>query len=812
MVYRYSWIAGIVALGFAFSQMSGLLRPTTDGVPWQFVVVVGAVLGVIITSVALMYRLPGWAVVLLNALGLVISVTRIASPDTSRALLPTPETFSILEAQLRQAADVIRSGIEPVVPLTGIVIVVMTVFWVAGIAMAWGLLRNHPYVALVPPLVLTLQFATMNRGPSPLGEITLFVALVAVTILAIATDERAQTVGRMAPRGTWPSSRTAPTAASVGLLGITVVAALVAVQGFRGYAPPDGWLDWRDEQGLGNGFYGSFSYNPFVSIPQRLVSRSNTPVFQAQITGDVPADQVYFQFVTMDAYNGQQFFAEDTPVEVLDEFPYEDPDAAFFGPTVEVVADIQIERLRQQWLPSTYSVVSVGASENLRPNLRIRSEDSAVVYPGGLTFEGMVYRIRSSVPRPDLNVLATNEDGVLSVSFATAADGGVDAGLLPTPTPPGEIRDLPPSAERTLRLPDDNEFTRITDIRALARSQTRGLETDFERALALEAWFHSEEFQYRLLDESEVGHGANSVAAWLLDIDSPNYPAGYCENFATAMAVMARTLQIPSRVVLGFTPGQPVDGDPNRVVVLDRNAHAWVELWLPTQGWVRFDPTPRGQADTPQTFEIAADELEFDLASFLDFPVSDIDFSTGSSGFDVPIPDFGPEGLADFGEIPDLASGGPGPGILERIRTIVVWLLGLGLLFGGIPALKWWQRRTRMARLRSGDISAAWEDIVARLDDLREPVSASSTPVEVAESIDPAMAPLAAVYGRAIYGPQGIIGEGDVATAVDSLDATRARLSERHSRSRRVAAWFRVTSLIPRRMRRRLRKRRSRSA
>ena len=57
-------------------------------------------------------------------------------------------------------------------------------------------------------------------------------------------------------------------------------------------------------------------------------------------------EEVYFQMVTMDTYNGGQFFAEDSPLETLEEFPYENPNAAFAGPTEETTTEIEIERLR----------------------------------------------------------------------------------------------------------------------------------------------------------------------------------------------------------------------------------------------------------------------------------------------------------------------------------------------------------------------------------------------------------------------------------------------------------------------------------
>ena len=75
MVQRYSWIAGLIALGFAFAQLNGLLRPTGDGVPWQFVVIAAGVLGIIITWAGITYRMPAWAVILLNGVALLVAIT-----------------------------------------------------------------------------------------------------------------------------------------------------------------------------------------------------------------------------------------------------------------------------------------------------------------------------------------------------------------------------------------------------------------------------------------------------------------------------------------------------------------------------------------------------------------------------------------------------------------------------------------------------------------------------------------------------------------------------------------------------------------
>jgi hypothetical protein len=66
---------------------------------------------------------------------------------------------------------------------------------------------------------------------------------------------------------------------------------------------------------------------------------------------------------------------------------------------------------------------------------------------------------------------------------------------------------------------------------------------------------------------------------------------GYCEFFATAMVMLMRELGVPARYVLGYLPGKDPENDGTWSV--DRGAaHAWVEVWFPTYGWVEFDPTP----------------------------------------------------------------------------------------------------------------------------------------------------------------------------------------------------------------------------
>jgi transglutaminase-like putative cysteine protease len=122
----------------------------------------------------------------------------------------------------------------------------------------------------------------------------------------------------------------------------------------------------------------------------------------------------------------------------------------------------------------------------------------------------------------------------------------------------------------------------------LARRVTASATNDYDRVIAIQSYLQTN-FGYTL-DPMGIEPG-DPVGSFLFKAKQ-----GYCEYFAAAMALMLRTLNIPSRVVNGFQTGSY-----NRVgkdfVVQARDAHSWVEVYFPGYGWVPFDPTP---SDTSQ--------------------------------------------------------------------------------------------------------------------------------------------------------------------------------------------------------------------
>lgn len=150
-----------------------------------------------------------------------------------------------------------------------------------------------------------------------------------------------------------------------------------------------------------------------------------------------------------------------------------------------------------------------------------------------------------------------------------------DSGPSPSVLRPAEFQDY-------LQLPALDPRVPV-----LAQRVTQGARTDEAKARALES-FLATRYGYTLeLPAEETG---DPLAHFLFARRK-----GHCEYFASAMAVMLRTLGIPSRVVTGFHSAtyNPVSG---WYVVRASDAHSWVEAWIPGRGWLTFDPTPAAPA------------------------------------------------------------------------------------------------------------------------------------------------------------------------------------------------------------------------
>lgn len=124
----------------------------------------------------------------------------------------------------------------------------------------------------------------------------------------------------------------------------------------------------------------------------------------------------------------------------------------------------------------------------------------------------------------------------------------------------------------------------------LARELTEDYDNLYDKARALEAWFGSAAFVYTLDTPSLPRYAP--VDAFVLEARR-----GHCELFASALALMLRSLGIPTRVVSGYRGGEWSPNDQAYIVSRDM-AHLWVEAYFLDHGWITFDPSPRPEEET----------------------------------------------------------------------------------------------------------------------------------------------------------------------------------------------------------------------
>jgi protein-glutamine gamma-glutamyltransferase len=146
-------------------------------------------------------------------------------------------------------------------------------------------------------------------------------------------------------------------------------------------------------------------------------------------------------------------------------------------------------------------------------------------------------------------------------------------------------RDYPPRVAMYLQLPRLDPR-----VRDLARRITANSSSNYARARAIESYLKSN-YGYTL--QLPGATTPDQVAYFLFERKK-----GHCEYFATSMAIMLRTLNIPARVVNGFRGGEYNDVTGN-YIVRESDAHSWVEVYFPEFGWMTFDPTPPGPSAVP---------------------------------------------------------------------------------------------------------------------------------------------------------------------------------------------------------------------
>jgi transglutaminase-like putative cysteine protease len=575
--------------------------------------------------------------------GFVVVAGILLFADTVLLVVPTRATLVAMLEATEGALREVGAQAAPVEVTREFLLLTCAGAWAVTTA-ADGLAfrARQPLLTLVPALGLFV-FPAVIRPTSPAWYTTWFL-LGAAGLLLFEGRARLATWGRWVssassrPQVGWrlPITRAASTgrwlALGASLLALTLPSLL------PGYGQQP-LLDFKEGPGSDLGV----AINPFVSLRTRLRNPEEVPLFRVKTT-----QNARWRLIVYDRFDGTLFTASRPPQRSLTPFQGQtegelDPDL----PTGQVTQRFEIQELASFWLPAATAPVGVDADgrrvlespafRSLTVRQRVR--------------EGFRYSVVSKVP----NVRAENLVG--------PADG---------------------EYERPELRPYLDTGTLDGAVRKLADSVVEGKDTPFEKALAIQDYLRNPDlFSYNLSVPS-LAEGGNQLRRFLLDVRE-----GYCEQFAIAMAMMARQAGIPARVAVGFTPGTQRD---DYLQVTTHDAHAWPELWFPRAGWVYFEPTPRGDGQvlvpsyTTATGRVPADDS---AAGVLPALPSGPTTSTPTARSVLP-----PEPVGDQ----PLGGGGGRVGLLER--PAVRAALAVVLLLVLVPAVKW--SRNLLARRRAG--------------------------------------------------------------------------------------------------------------
>lgn len=221
------------------------------------------------------------------------------------------------------------------------------------------------------------------------------------------------------------------------------------------------------------------------------------------------------------------------------------------------------------------------------------------------------------------------------------------------------------------------------EVTTLTAQVTAGATTAFDKAEALRRWFTdpANGFTYSL--NVPPGDSGDTL------VDFLNNRTGFCEQYASAMAIMLRAAEVPARVAVGFTQGvQDPDGS---YTISSNDAHAWVEVLFDKAGWVRFDPTPLGGGQGGEQ-------------GFVDgAPTTETAPSTSAAATSGGAPSGGlnPDGEDIAGATAGSTAAAPLGADQPRVSTTLWWLLAIALLLAAAAAGPTVVRKRRRMRRRS---------------------------------------------------------------------------------------------------------------
>ncbi|MFG3440444.1 transglutaminaseTgpA domain-containing protein [Nonomuraea sp. NPDC047897] len=766
-----------VAAAAATLSAAILLYPLFDAASWLWSSA-GAVLAVLAASLlAGRLSLPAWAAppVALVALWIYLTAS-YAAPEAWLYVVPTKGSVEELARVLATGWTDIQRFAAPVPANEGISLLtaggvglIATLVDLFAVRLRRAALAGLPMLALatVPATILTEPISWPAFILAAFGFTGLLVAdgrerlghwgrAVLVRRTRMATAE-----GRSGSR---PAMDTRGLRLSGKRIGFAAIALAVLVPAALPAMEPVSFFTFG-VGGRGSGAGNSISIpSPIAGLRGQLELPERRTVLTYTNNDDQPR---YLRIYALDTFDGEQFGMtrpEGSADNRTDNGPLPPPPGLGGGVKVgNVVTDIRIseEIADLSFLPLPYPPRQIRVDGDWRADV-----DTLMVFSTRDEAAGLQYQVATSEPA------ATGE---LLESLPQNRSG---------------------ADPRFLRLPDDLP----PEIEELASRITGDADTTYDAAVKLQEFFtKTGNFTYSLRTQ---GHDNNALRDFLL-----RSRAGYCEQFAASMAVLARLVGIPSRVAIGYTGGTKI---ADRWMVGTNDSHSWPELYFEGVGWLPFEPTPtgslgQGSARVPAYTVPPLDPVEGDSTS----PTP----GATSSSADEPVDPQARVNPRELDREASLATGGLPPDdsmpLAGKLGIGAAALLLVLLLPAGLRLVSRGRRVRALGRdggdtsvragggapgMPAGGPGAAWAELDDALLDYGMARHASETPRALARRLTQqyelgpeaaaALAAIASAVERSLFARD----PGEIGPMRKDLRTVRQALAATVSRGRRVRA------------------------
>jgi transglutaminase-like putative cysteine protease len=667
-------------------------------------------------GVSIITRRAGWSVAAGGAVSLValaLTIGIVLYPSTTVLGIPTGDTLSIVRADLASVWNDFQSVTAPTPVTTPFLLAAGLALWWSAFVADWAAFRVWVPFESVVPAGTVFVFASLFAASQSRVPLTAVFILAAMAFLLIHRVTRQQSntgwVSTDVQRGTNALLR-----AGAGLTVAAVVLAIVVGPNLP-QAESAGLVSWR---GNDSGGGPRTTVSPLVDIQAKLVQQSNVELFTVQ------SDQrAYWRLTALDEFDGQIWKSDGSYGSADGSLPKSVDSSASKN---LVRQHYRIGNLNSIWLPAAYEPRAV---DNTSGDVRYEPATATLIVGNNApTSNSAAYDIQSEFPVFDRAQLEAANEAV-----------------------PDAI------TQKDLQLPSDFSPTAETLAREIVANANAS--TVYDQAIALQNYFR-DNFTYDL--NVEKGHDESAIERFLA------IKRGYCEQFAGTYAAMARSLGLPARVAVGFTPGQQDGQDKTVYHVLGLNAHAWPEVYIGGQGWVLFEPTPTRGAPFAEQYTGVVEEQADTATSTVTVPTTAPQSTPTTAGPNTPTTrpkeDVEAGGSSTTTQEPAFWSTNRfgGKALLTGGLLVV-----LGVLYAIGIAVFWavHRSRRRAAAVDPDDrVRLAWQESIEALSLIGLTPTRAETPAEFgARAASTAgldgFADLARLMIRSSYGPSGATDE-----------------------------------------------------